>query len=125
MAADDQPAAAHRRQEARDGADGDIDTDQRRIDAEIGDDGGGDQRHRRAAQRREGLLHRHRAEREVEIEDVTAPGSTTGSSVLAPHPAAPQGTCHAHVSKRLVHATTLSRMAFRPHPDPQRRNEHA
>jgi hypothetical protein len=91
----------------------------------IGNDGCGDQRHRRATQRREGLLHRHRAEREVEIEDVTAPGSAAGSSVLAPHPGAPQGTCHARVAKRPVHATTRSQAAFRPHPDPQRRNEHA
>ena len=70
----DEAAAAHRGDEARDRADREIDPDQCGVDMEIGHDGGGNQRHRRAPERRKGLLHRHGAEREVEIEDFQAPG---------------------------------------------------
>ncbi len=64
--AQDETAAAQGREEGRDRADGKIDTDQRRLDAEIDHDGRGDQRHRRPSQGGEGLLHRHGAERYVE-----------------------------------------------------------
>ena len=84
----------------------DIDADQCRIDAEIGDDGGGDQRHRRAAQRREGLLHRHRAEREVEIEDGAAPGRLRHLHMR--HTPRQTQACDAGARSKLEHAVARS-----------------
>ena len=96
----------------------DIDADQRRIDTEIGDDGGGDQRHRRAAQRREGLLHRHRAEREIEIEDGRSRvGGGTIRSCPAPCRTARDVPCtRSPLAATSVRTSDLS-------PDLQRRND--